>query len=422
MSIPDIKVSDMTQMKPTPRPVVALKSDFPALAQKVNGRSVAYLDSAASAQKPQAVIDAMARVMTDHYANVHRGIYTFGAKTSAAYESAREKVAAFLNAASEKQIVFTRNATEAINLVAATWGQAFLNAGDEIILTELEHHANIVPWHMLRQRKGIVIKVVPVKPDGALDMAAFEKLLSPQTKFVSVTHMSNALGTINPVADMIAKAHAVGAKVLVDGSQAVVHLDVDVQALDADFYVFTGHKLYGPSGIGVLYGKAALLAAMPPYQGGGEMIEDVSFDNVTYKEPPYRFEAGTPAIVEAIGLGAAIDWLNGIDKAGALAHEAKLLAAAETKLRAIDGIRIFSNAPDRASILAFELSGVHPHDLATVFDQMGICVRAGHHCAQPLMKALGVTATARASFSFYNTMEDVDRLAEAILKAKRLFE
>lgn len=422
MSIPDIKVSDMTQMKPTPRPVVALKSDFPALAQKINGRGVAYLDSAASAQKPQAVIDAMARVMTDHYANVHRGIYTFGAKTSAAYESAREKVAAFLNAASEKQIVFTRNATEAINLVAATWGQAFLNAGDEIILTELEHHANIVPWHMLRQRKGIVIKVVPIKPDGALDMAAFEKLISPQTKFVSVTHMSNALGTINPVAEMIAKAHAVGAKVLVDGSQAVVHLDVDVQALDADFYVFTGHKLYGPSGIGVLYGKAELLASMPPYQGGGEMIEDVSFDNVTYKEPPYRFEAGTPAIVEAIGLGAAIDWLNGIDKAGALAHEAKLLAAAETKLRAIDGIRIFSNAPDRASILAFELSGVHPHDLATVFDQMGICVRAGHHCAQPLMKALGVTATARASFSFYNTMEDVDRLAEAILKAKRLFE
>lgn len=422
MSIPDIKVSDMTQMKPTPRPVVALKSDFPALAQKINGRGVAYLDSAASAQKPQAVIDAMARVMTDHYANVHRGIYTFGAKTSAAYESAREKVAAFLNAASEKQIVFTRNATEAINLVAATWGQAFLNAGDEIILTELEHHANIVPWHMLRQRKGIVIKVVPIKPDGALDMAAFEKLISPQTKFVSVTHMSNALGTINPVAEMIAKAHAVGAKVLVDGSQAVVHLDVDVQALDADFYVFTGHKLYGPSGIGVLYGKAELLASMPPYQGGGEMIEDVSFDNVTYKEPPYRFEAGTPAIVEAIGLGAAIDWLNGIDKAGALAHEAKLLAAAETKLRAIDGIRIFSNAPVRASILAFELSGVHPHDLATVFDQMGICVRAGHHCAQPLMKALGVTATARASFSFYNTMEDVDRLAEAILKAKRLFE
>lgn len=419
---PDITISDMTQMKPTPRPVAALRADFPALAQKVNGRPVAYLDSAASAQKPQAVIDAMTRVMTDHYANVHRGIYTFAAKTSTAYEAAREKVARFLNAASDKQIVFTRNTTEAINLVAATWGEAFLQAGDEIILTELEHHANIVPWHMLRERKGVVIKVVPIRADGALDMDAFASLLSPKTKLLAVTHMSNALGTINPVADMIAKAHAFGAKVLIDGSQAVVHLNVDVQALDADFYVFTGHKLYGPSGIGVLYGKADILAAMPPYQGGGEMIEDVSFERVTYKEPPYRFEAGTPAIVEAIGLGAAIDWINGIDKDAALAHEAKLLAAAEEKLRAIDGLRIFSTAPERASILSFDLAGVHPHDLATVFDQMGLCVRAGHHCAQPLMRKLGVTATVRASFALYNSMDDVERLAEAILKAKRLFE
>lgn len=419
---PDIIISDMSQMKPTPRPVGALRADFPALAQKVNGRPVAYLDSAASAQKPQAVIDAMTKVMTEHYANVHRGVYTFGAKTSAAYESAREKTARFLNAASEKQIVFTRNATEAINLVAATWGETFLQAGDEIILTELEHHANIVPWHMLRVRKGVVIKVVPVRADGALDMQAFESLLSPKTKLLAVTHMSNALGTVNPVADMIAKAHAAGAKVLVDGSQAVVHLNVDVQALDADFYVFTGHKLYGPSGIGVLYGKADILANMPPYQGGGEMIEDVTFESVTYKEPPYRFEAGTPAIVEAIGLGAAIDWLNGIDKDAALAHEAKLLADAEEKLRAIDGVRIFSTAPERASILSFELTGVHPHDMATVFDQMGLCVRAGHHCAQPLMRKLGVTATVRASFALYNSMEDVERLAEAILKAKRLFE
>jgi len=419
---PDIKVSDMSQMKPTPRPVAALRADFPALSQKVNGRIVCYLDSAASAQKPQTVIDAMARVMTDHYSNVHRGVYTFGAKTSAAFEGAREKVARFLNVASEKEIVFTRNATEAINLVAATWGEAFLNAGDEVILTELEHHANIVPWHMLRARKGIVIKVVPVLPDGTLDMAAFDALLSSKTKFLSVTQMSNALGTVTPVAAMIAKAHGVGAKVLVDGSQAVAHLDVDVRALDADFYVFTGHKLYGPSGIGVLYGRAELLAAMPPYQGGGEMIEDVSFDNITYKDPPYRFEAGTPAIVEAIGLGAAIDWLGGIDKPAALAHEAKLLAAAEEKLRAIDGVRIFSNAADRASILSFELTGVHPHDMATIFDQLGICVRAGHHCAQPLMRALGVTATVRASFALYNSMEDVERLAEAILKAKGLFQ
>lgn len=417
----DITLGDTT-LKPTPRPVLALKSDFPALAQKVNGRPVAYLDSAASAQKPQAVIDAMARVMTDHYSNVHRGVYSFGAKTSAAFESSREKTARFIGAASDKQIVFTRNATEAINLVAATWGEAFLGEGDEIILTALEHHANIVPWHMLRVRKGAVIKVVPILADGSLDMAAYDALLSPKTKLVAFTHMSNALGTINPAADMIAKAHAVGAKTLVDGSQAAVHLDVDVQALDTDFYVFTGHKLYGPSGIGVLYGKADVLAAMPPYQGGGEMIEEVTFDNVTYKEPPYRFEAGTPAIVEAIGLGAAIDWLAGIDKPAALAHEAKLLASAEEKLRAIDGVRIFSNAPQRASILSFELTGVHPHDMATVFDQLGICVRAGHHCAQPLMRVLGVTATVRASFALYNTTEDVERLAEAILKAKRLFE
>lgn len=418
----DMSLGDLTPLKPTPRPVLALKSDFPALAQKVNGRPVAYLDSAASAQKPQAVIDAMARVMTDHYANVHRGIYTFGAKTSAAYESAREKVARFLNAASEKQIIFTRNATEAINLVAATWGETFLGEGDEIILTALEHHANIVPWHMLRQRKGVVIKVVPILANGALDMAAYDALLSSKTKLVAFTHMSNALGTVTPAAEMIAKAHAVGAKTLVDGSQAAVHLDIDVQALDADFYVFTGHKLYGPTGIGVLYGKADALAAMPPYQGGGEMIEDVSFDAITYKEPPYRFEAGTPAIVEAIGLGAAIDWIAGIDKPAALAHEAKLLEMAEEKLRAIDGLRIFSNAPERASILSFALDGVHPHDLATVFDQLGLCVRAGHHCAQPLMRVLGVTATVRASFALYNNAEDVDRLAEAILKAKRLFE
>lgn len=418
----DMSLGDLTPLKPTPRPVLALKSDFPALAQKVNGRPVAYLDSAASAQKPQAVIDAMTRVMTDHYANVHRGIYTFGAKTSAAYESAREKVARFLNAASEKQIIFTRNATEAINLVAATWGETFLGEGDEIILTALEHHANIVPWHMLRQRKGVVIKVVPILANGALDMAAYDALLSSKTKLVAFTHMSNALGTVTPAAEMIAKAHAVGAKTLVDGSQAAVHLDIDVQALDADFYVFTGHKLYGPTGIGVLYGKADVLAAMPPYQGGGEMIEDVSFDAITYKEPPYRFEAGTPAIVEAIGLGAAIDWIAGIDKPAALAHEAKLLEMAEEKLRAIDGLRIFSNAPERASILSFALDGVHPHDLATVFDQLGLCVRAGHHCAQPLMRVLGVTATVRASFALYNNAEDVDRLAEAILKAKRLFE
>jgi cysteine desulfurase/selenocysteine lyase len=415
--------TDMTaDIRPTPRPVAALKGDFPALAQKVNGYPVAYLDSAASAQKPQAVIDAMTRVMTDHYSNVHRGVYTFGAKTSAAFENARGKVAAFLNAGSDKSIVFTRNATEAINLVAASWGRTFLKAGDEIILSDLEHHANIVPWHFLAKEKGVVLKVIPVLADGALDMAAFDALLSPKTKLLAITQMSNALGTIVPVAEMIAKAKAVGAKTLIDGSQAVVHCDVDVAALDTDFYVFTGHKLYGPSGIGVLYGKAEVLADMPPYQGGGEMIEHVSFDNVTYKEPPYRFEAGTPAIVEAIGLGAAIDWLAATDKQAIIAHEAMLLQAAEEKLAAAGGVTIFSKAPGRASILSFAMDGVHPHDIATIFDQLGLCVRAGHHCAQPLMKKLGVTATVRASMALYNTMEDVERLAEGIQKVKRLFQ
>jgi cysteine desulfurase/selenocysteine lyase len=397
------------------------KKDFPALQQQVNGRAVAYLDSASSAQKPQAVIDAMTAVMTQHYSNVHRGVYDFAAKTSTAYESARRKVARFLNAASEKEIVFTRNATEAINLVAASWGAVQLKAGDEIILTVMEHHANIVPWYMVAQKTGAVIKTVPVLADGGLDLAAYGALLSPKTKLVAVTHMSNALGTVNPVADIVALAHAAGAVVLVDGSQAVAHLAVDVRAIGADFYVFTGHKLYGPSGIGVLYGRADMLAAMPPYQGGGEMIETVAFDHITFKEPPYRFEAGTPAIVEAIGLGAAIDYLSVIDMHAAWAYEHALLLAAEQKLAAIAGVRIFSRAPSRTAILSFVINGVHPHDAATIFDQMGLCVRAGHHCAQPLMKSLGVSATIRASFALYNTMDDVDRLAEAVAKAQKLF-
>jgi len=400
----------------------ALKADFPALAQKVNGRAVAYLDSAASAQKPQAVIDAMNRVLTQHYANVHRGVYSFSAETSTQFEAAREKVAKFLNAASEREVIFTRNTTEAINLVAATWGRAFIKAGDEILLTQLEHHANIVPWHMLAQQTGAVLKVVPILPNGALDMAAFDKLLSPKTKLLAFTQMSNALGTITPAAEMIAKAKAVGATTLLDGSQGIVHLTADVQKLACDFYVFTGHKLYGPSGIGVLWGREELLNTMPPYQGGGEMIEQVSFDKITYKEAPYRFEAGTPAIVEAIGLGAAIDYVCGLDYTSQLVHERQLLAEAEKRLAAIDGVKIYSNAPDRAAILSFGIDKVHPHDIATIFDQLGLCVRAGHHCAQPLMKALGVPATVRASFAIYNTMDDVERLAEGVQKVKKLFK
>lgn len=408
-------------LKPV-RAIADLKRDFPVLAQSVNGRSVAYLDSAASAQKPQAVIDAMTTVMEQHYSNVHRGVYTFGSKTSIAYEEARGKVAQFLNVSGRQEIIFTRNTTEAINLAAASWGGAFLNAGDEIILTELEHHANIVPWYFLKEKKGVVIKVVPILKNGALDMATYDAALSKKTKLVAITQMSNALGTVNPVAEMVRKAKAVGAVTLVDGSQAAVHLDVDVQAIGCDFYAFTGHKLYGPSGIGVLYGRYPVLASMPPYQGGGEMIEQVTFDKVTYKDPPYRFEAGTPAIVEAIGLGAAIDYYMGLDRDAVHAHEAQLLAEAEKRLTAMGGVKIWSQAPERAAILSFTIDKVHPHDIATVFDQVGLCVRAGHHCAQPLMKALGVPATVRASFALYNTMEDVNRLEEGVQKVKKLFQ
>jgi cysteine desulfurase/selenocysteine lyase len=396
------------------------KKDFPALRSKVNGRDVAYLDSAASAQKPYAVIDAMAQLMSTHYANVHRGVYDFAAKTSMAFEQARKTVAGFIGAASDKEIVFTRNTTEAINLVAATWGQR-LQAGDEIILTQLEHHANIVPWVRLKNEKGIVLKIVPILPDGSLDMQAFQSFLSPKTKLVAVIHMSNALGTINDVQDICRLAKAAGATTLIDGSQAVVHLDVDVQKIGCDFYVFTGHKLYGPSGIGVLYGRSAILESMPPYQSGGEMIESVTFDAVTFKEPPYRFEAGTPAIVEAIGLAAAVDYIKAAGMEKIRAYEQSLLQQAEDSLRSLPGVHIFSKASKRASILSFTLDRVHPHDVATVFDQMGLCVRAGHHCAQPLMKVLGVPATTRASFALYNTSEDIDRLTQGIIRVQKLF-
>jgi cysteine desulfurase/selenocysteine lyase len=397
-----------------------IRDDFPALSQRVNGRPVCYLDSAASAQKPRAVIDAMSVVMEEHYANVHRGVYTFGAHTTVAFEESRKKVAKFINAASEREIVFTRNATEAINLVAA--GLQFA-PGDEIVLTELEHHANIVPWYLLKEKKGVEIKVVPILENGALDMAAFDRLISKKTKLVAFTQMSNVLGTITPLADIISKAKSVGAKTLVDGSQGVVHLSADVQKMGCDFYVFTGHKLYGPTGIGVLYGRYEALDALPPYQGGGEMIEEVAFDRITFKEPPYRFEAGTPAIVEVIGLGAAIDYVCGrLDHAETVAQEARMLAEAEQALSGVKGLKIYSRAPERAAILSFTMDKAHPHDVATIFDHLGLCVRAGHHCAQPLMKALGVTATVRASFAAYNTMEDVARLAEGVEKVRAIFK
>lgn len=398
-----------------------MRKDFPIFAQQVNGRDVAFLDSAASAQKPRQVIDSMSNVLQTHYANVHRGIYHFGAKTSAAFERVRGLVAQFINAASEREIIFTRNATEAINLVAESWGTTHLKPGDEIILTELEHHANIVPWVRLAQKQGAVIRVVPILHDGSLDEQAFQSLLNDRTRLVCVTQMSNVLGTVVDVKSIVDQAHKAGAKVLVDGSQAIVHLGADMQDLGCDFYVFTGHKLYGPTGVGVLYGRYDVLETMPPYQGGGEMIENVSFDQITYKEPPHRFEAGTPAIVEVIGLGAAIDYLKTIDLDSARKNEARLLSLAEEKLSAIDGVEIYSRAKNRASILSFNVAGVHPHDVAMVLDQVGVAIRAGHHCAQPLMKVLGVSATARASIALYNSDQDVDQLEEGLRKVKKLF-
>ncbi len=397
-----------------------VRGDFPALAQSVNGREVCYLDSANSAQKPLYVMAAMDQVMTTHYANVHRAVYSFGAETTVAYEGARAKVARFLNAAHAGDIIFTRNATEAINLVAHSLG-AQLQPGDEIILSDLEHHANIVPWYQLVQRKGVVLRVVPITETGALDMAAYQALLSNKTKLVALTHMSNALGTINDATAIAKAAHAVGAYVLFDGSQAVVHQAVDVQAIGADFYVFTGHKLYGPTGIGVLYGRRDLMNSLPPFLGGGEMIDTVAFDAITFKESPYRFEAGTPPIIEAIGLGAAIDYLNVQDLPAVQAHEKALMGAAEECLLAIPGVKLYSRAPARSAIVNFGLEGVHPHDIATILDQMGVAVRAGHHCCQPLMSKLGVSATVRASFGIYNTIEDVERLGEAVQKARKIF-
>lgn len=398
----------------------AVKKDFPILTQMVHGKPVCYLDSAASAQKPQAVMRAVNDLLTGCYANVHRGIHTFGSQTTVAFEGARRKVAGFLNARSDNEIVFTRNATEAINLAAASFGET-LQPGDEIIVTELEHHANIVPWYFLKEKKGIVLKVVPIKEDGSLDMAVYESLLSPKTKLVAVTQMSNALGTVTPVKEMIGKAHAIGAKVLVDGSQGAVHLGADVQDMDCDFYVFTGHKLYALTGIGVLYGKEALLNSLPPYQGGGEMIDEVTFEKITYKEAPQRFEAGTPPIVEAVSLGAAIEYLNTLDLQALRAKEAGLVQETARQLRGINSVKVFSNAPESAAIVSFAIGGVHPHDAATIFDQMGVAVRAGHHCAQPLMKKLGVTGTLRASFAIYNEAEDVARLVEAVHKVRKIF-
>src|SRR5215469_6458475 len=398
-----------------------IRADFPILSMRVYGKPLVYLDNAASAQKPQAVLDRLNRAYTAQYANVHRGLHYLANEATEAYESARGTVAKFLNARRKEEIIFTRNATEAINLVAYTFGRERIRPGDEIVLSIMEHHSNIVPWHFLRERQGAVIKWAPVDDEGNFLLEEFAKLLSPRTKMVAITQMSNMLGTVVPVKEVVALAHARGIPVLVDGAQGAVHLDVDVQDLDCDFYAFTGHKLYGPSGIGALYGKYEHLAAMPPFNGGGEMIREVFEDNVTYGEPPHKFEAGTPSIVQAIGLGAAIDYVNAIGKARIRSHEAGLVHYAHDRLREINSLRIIGQTKNKGPIVSFEMKGAHPHDVATIIDRSGVAVRAGTHCVMPLLKRFGVTATCRASFAMYNTREEIDSLAQALLKAQAFF-
>ncbi len=399
--------------------VEAVRKQFPILTRQVNGKPLVYLDSAASAQKPRAVIEAMTRAMEHSYANVHRGLHTLANETTEAYEAARQSVATLLNA-ELNEIVFTKGATEAINLVASGLGQS-LKAGDEIVLTEMEHHANIVPWHFLRERQGVVLKFVPVLDDGRLDLAAYRDLLGPKTKVVAVSHMSNVLGTVNPVAEIIADAHAAGAITLVDGCQAVVHQSVDVKALDADFYVFSSHKLYGPTGIGALYGKAERLAALPPYQGGGEMIGNVSLEAITYADPPHRFEAGTPPILEAIGLGAAIEWLNTLDRDAIAAHEHRLYDRVRAGLNGANWLKVIGEAPGKGAILSVTVDGAHAHDVAQILDRYGVAVRAGTHCAEPLMRRFGVTSSARASFALYNTEAEADAFVDALTRTQSFF-
>jgi cysteine desulfurase/selenocysteine lyase len=398
-----------------------IRADFPALSLQVYGKPLVYLDNAASAQKPQAVLDRLHKAYTSEYANVHRGLHYLANAATEAYEGARESIRAFINAERAEEIVFTRNATEAINLVAYSFGRDHIREGDEIVLSIMEHHSNIVPWHFLRERHGAVIKWAPIDDDGNFLLDEFEKLLTPRTKMVAVTHMSNALGTTVPIKDVISLAHARGIPVLVDGAQGAVHLDVDVRDLDCDFYVLTGHKLYGPTGIGALYGKYAHLAAMAPFNGGGEMIREVFEDRVTYGDPPHRFEAGTPAIVQAIGFGAAIEYVNGIGKERIRAHERALVTYAHDRLGEINSLRIIGTAKNKGPIVSFELKGAHPHDVATIIDRAGVAVRAGTHCVMPLLARFGLTATCRASFALYNTREEIDVLAQALTKAQDFF-
>ena len=401
--------------------IESIRGDFPILSEKINGHPLAFLDSGASPQKPEAVLQRMEHMYRHEYANVHRGAYTLSQAATDHYENARQTVARYLNAASDEEIIFTRNVTSSINLVAHCYGRAFLNSGDEIIITHMEHHANIVPWQLLREAIGIELKVIPIDDAGNLMMDKFEELLSPRTRLVSVTHISNVLGTVLPVKEIIRLAHAHDARVLIDGAQGIMHSRVDVQDLDIDFYGFTGHKLYGPSGIGVLYGKRDILNSMPPYEGGGDMIDRVTFEKTTYRETPARFEAGTPAIVEAAGLAAAVEYVESIGIERIAAHEQSLLDYATARLSAIEGLRIYGEAEDKAGVVSFTIEGVHPHDISTIIDSHGVAVRAGHHCAQPLMDRFDLAATARASLGMYNNKSDIDQLVEALEFAKDIF-
>ena len=399
----------------------SVRADFPILSRTVHGKPLVFLDSGASAQKPRAVIDAISQCYEAEYANIHRGVYELSAKATQAYEGARARVQRFVNARSASEIVFTKGATEAINLVATSWGGAFLGEGDEVVLSVLEHHANIVPWQLLRERTGIVLKVVPTDERGDFPLDAYEALVGPRTKLVALTHVSNALGTVTPADEIVRIAHDRGALVLLDGAQGIVHCPVDVQAMDVDFYCFSGHKLYGPSGIGVLYGKESLLAAMPPYQGGGDMIERVTFERTTFAPPPARFEAGTPPIAGTVGLHAAIDYVASFDPAAVAAHEHDLLIYASERLAALNSVRLYGTAPGKAAIVSFTMDHVHAHDVGTILDRAGVAVRVGHHCAQPLMDHFGIAGTVRASFGLYNSRADIDRLIDGLDEVREIF-
>ena len=401
---------------------VELRKQFPILQREVHGKRLVYLDNAASSQKPESVLQAMDQYYRQSNANVHRGVHTLSEEATTLYESARTRVARFINAPSDKQVIFTRGTTEGINLVAQTWGRANLGPGDEVLITQMEHHSNIVPWQILRDQLGFMLRYIPITQDGLLDLTDIETLINERTKLVSLVHASNVLGTINPVVEIAAAAHASGAKVLIDGAQSVPHMPVDVQALDADFFVFSSHKMCGPTGMGVLYGKRELLEEMPPYQGGGDMILEVRMDQSTWNSLPYKFEAGTPAIAEVIGLGAAVDYLTEVGMDWVHAHEQAITAYAHDKLSQVEGLRILGPGPEqRGGLVAFELAGVHPHDTSYVLDQDGVAIRAGHHCAQPVHDHYGIVASARASFYLYNTTEDVDLLAAGLEKAQQIY-